>query len=260
MWFINIQNNIIKGNLASLNQFSAGIFSDSNVIVRGNEIYGGVSNYVTYGIMNGFNSTPLIYNNIIHSGKATEGKDGWGTIGIYIDNADSIIQNNYIIGEEILWDTGVCREIGIFINNSYNTIIENNIILTKASVTEAKRIGISSTTNIASLCLKNNNIIDCPTALYEFLNDSPITDITKLNECTFASGNISLDPIFADKERGNYHLTASSPVEVRQGGLDLSAQFADDKDGNTRTTMVTGSPTNEGAAGWSMGAYECDEN
>lgn len=53
-------------------------------------------------------------------------------------------------------------------------------------------------------------------------------------------------------------------MEARQGGLDGAAEgwgFSVDMDGNTRTNLTEGpddSPVNDGAAGWSMGAYEFD--
>lgn len=52
------------------------------------------------------------------------------------------------------------------------------------------------------------------------------------------------------------HLKASSPCDVREGGLDLSALFTTDRDGATRTASLTCGPANSGAQGWSIGAYE----
>ncbi len=45
-------------------------------------------------------------------------------------------------------------------------------------------------------------------------------------------------------------LTASSAVVLREGGVDLSADFDIDTNGNTRSTGVTN------GADWSFGAYE----
>jgi len=56
----------------------------------------------------------------------------------------------------------------------------------------------------------------------------------------------SLDDDIDTMGDNDWRLTASSPTEVTQGGLDLSAEFTTDKDGVTRT------------APWSIGAYEQD--
>ena len=48
----------------------------------------------------------------------------------------------------------------------------------------------------------------------------------------------------------DWHLTASSPFDVRTRARDLSSEFSTDKDGNTRT--------GNGMILWSMGAYERD--
>lgn len=56
----------------------------------------------------------------------------------------------------------------------------------------------------------------------------------------------------------DWRLTADAPLNVRGGGLDLSGDFTDDMDGAARTTSTPTGMTNDGAAGWSMGAYEED--
>jgi hypothetical protein len=52
----------------------------------------------------------------------------------------------------------------------------------------------------------------------------------------------------------DYHLQASSPIDVREGGLDFSGSIATDKDGVARTAVKNGAPANVGAAGMSIGA------
>ena len=73
------------------------------------------------------------------------------------------------------------------------------------------------------------------------------------------SGNISVDPAFLDKAGGDWHLTASSPLSVSEGGLDLSADagFPEDSGGNKidKDAVVR---TGDGTDGWSIGAYEYD--
>ena len=55
------------------------------------------------------------------------------------------------------------------------------------------------------------------------------------------------------------HLTLSSPANVYESGMDLSAEFTTDKESNARTAVLNNWPTNNSAAGWSMGAYELDQ-
>jgi hypothetical protein len=77
-----------------------------------------------------------------------------------------------------------------------------------------------------------------------------------------ASGNVSVDPVFADidgadndintMDDNDWHLSAGSPVGVKTGGLNGLDQnpawtFTTDKDGVTRP--ASGNP-------WSIGAYE----
>jgi len=156
------------------------------------------------------------------------------------------------------------------INSSSNSIISNNTIVVASSddpATPTTGIGISSSTlppviqnNIIALTagtciagsfdtsepvsLKHNDLTGCAT-LYadDTVRITNIDDLNALSD-TDASGNVSIPPNLDSTQ--DYHLTGASPVEVTQGGLDLSVDFSTDRAGNTRTVP------------WSMGAYEYD--
>ena len=101
--------------------------------------------------------------------------------------------------------------------------------------------------------VRNNDLFDCPTALYYDEGTTAITSIATVNALgdTTASGNVSADPLFEDQAGGDWHFTVSTLATVDEGGLngidDGGWGFTDDKDGDPRPG--TGSA-------WSMGAYE----
>ena len=74
--------------------------------------------------------------------------------------------------------------------------------------------------------------------------------IAEVNGLPGASGNVFADPMMADPSMGDFHLTASTPATIRNGGLSGTGQpwssGPEDRDGNART------------APWSMGAFERD--
>lgn len=71
-------------------------------------------------------------------------------------------------------------------------------------------------------------------------------------------GNVQGDPSFVDRPSGDLHLQASSPLDVRGGGVNLSSTITTDMESVGRTTSTPTGMTNAGATGWSMGAYEKD--
>ena len=74
--------------------------------------------------------------------------------------------------------------------------------------------------------------------------ESECTTIGELNLLLFALDNVDDDPDI--NWNGDLDFNVSSPIEVTDGGLDLSLYFTTDITGNTRTVS------------WSMGAYEKD--
>ncbi|MFH1829757.1 MAG: right-handed parallel beta-helix repeat-containing protein [Pseudomonadota bacterium] len=205
------------------------------------------------GITNVESSSPMIYNNIIDAGIGTNQSSG-----ITATKSSPKIYNNTI-------DGGLANEsYGIRIFDDGHPHIINNIIFTSGG---AKRYGIyeyASSSDPAEL--KNNDVFDCPTALYyddesgkglkwfgpcivccpSFSSSPPLpcNDVLTTPGGANNVGNFSMDPKFEGPD--DWHLSATSPKEVTKGGLDLSAEFNTDKDGDPRTPP------------WSIGAYEYD--
>ena len=136
---------------------------------------------------------------------------------------------------------------------SANAVIENNLIFTESGNI---RIGISQgDLSSPPASLKNNDIFDCNDSLYLDVDGAvDCDDAAAVNGLgAFSSGNIettgtALDAVFITPSPPNYdwQLEATSPIEIRQGGLNLGTYFTADKNGTPRT------------APWSMGAYEKD--
>jgi hypothetical protein len=239
-----IQNNIIRGGTKS---FSSGIYNTrSEPLIIDNLIDGG-SGSVVVGIHNTDSSIAIIRNNIIFGGTGTISPL---TYGIIVENSQSSIQNNTIDGgfSEPL-SGGKSYGIQIFFASP---TIENNIIFTSDG---NERYGIFELGSSSfPISLKNNDIYDCPDALYVQNTLTNITNISGVNFLIFANGNISQDPLFMDRDGpdnnkatmddNDWHLTNSSPV--KNVGINLSGIFTTDRDGITRTVP------------WSIGAYEKD--
>lgn len=260
-----IENNpLIAGSTVTFNSYGVSTGSSNSAQVIGNVIYGGDAGNRSYGVKNAstsitllgntidggtgttwsygvFNSSssPQIRNNTIYGGTTA----GTST-GIYIapTNSAPTIQNNTIDG-----GSGGGASQGIRIFNTLPGAIENNIISTSGGTNRYCVEEGNDTSDPASL--RNNDLWDCPTALYR---DEGATNLTTdilvngLGDIT-SSGNIAnIDPAFVNRAGGDWHLKAATPSTVRQGGLDLSAFFTKDKDDVART------------ASWSMGAYEHD--
>jgi Bacterial Ig-like domain len=238
-----IRNNTVDGG--SGGTISSGVLNiASSPRIQNNTIDGGNSGTDSYGIYNA-NSSPGILNNTINGGAGIQ-----SSVGVLNDSASSsTIQNNTIDG-----GSGTVSSYGIADTDSSPATIQNNIVFNSGSGTT---VCINESDN-GTDTIQNNDLFDCGDYLYvNAISSQAFTDINDLNTMqTQASGNISMSPSFADidgpdnnittMDDNNWHLTASSPTQVTQGGLDLSSDFTDDKDGATRTDP------------WSMGAYEQD--
>ena len=238
-----IRENDINGGTG---EDTTAIYCISSVaLVMSNSIYGGNCRTSATGISNEAGSDSIIRNNTINAGTA------YSTSGIRNKGSSPLIQNNTIHGGGASVLTDSIAE-GIWNYNSSNPVIENNIIFTE---TGDNRYGISQG-DIASApdSLENNDIFDCPDALYIDLDGmNYYMTAAEVNGLSFASGNIDttgtlLDDLFITPggSAPDWHLETTAPVGVRQGGIDLSSSFTDDRDGSTRSVP------------WSMGAYEKD--
>jgi uncharacterized repeat protein (TIGR02543 family) len=226
-----ILNNTISGGVANYDSY--GISNSCDSTIKNNIIDGGSAGFSTYGVKNTSGCAPTIQNNTI------DGGNGDDSYGINNFNSSPILQNNTI-------DGGSGSDFSYGLSNMFggSSIIQNNIIFT--SVT-ANGYGIYEDDASDPTILQNNDIFACPTALYYDEGTTDITDIANVNsltDITTIGDNVSEDPLFVDQAGGDWHLTSSTSTNITEGGLDLSGEFTDDLDENTRTVP------------WSIGAYE----
>ncbi|MBN1836661.1 MAG: right-handed parallel beta-helix repeat-containing protein [Spirochaetales bacterium] len=256
-----IRGNYVYGGDNAADQ-NIGLELRSSSVVEGNIISGGVGAQHLHGI--GCFGTSKIRNNLIFAGTAPRMSAG---IYAYGAGANPEVVNNTICGGIDGAGSDCIRLL-----SGAQAAIKNNILFTTAV---GSRSGIKENDDTCDpvACL-NNDIFDCP-VLYRdrdgaVSNLTDIADVNALSDIT-SGGNVSIDLIgpvdyFLDVDGpdddittmldNDWRLTDDCPVEVRGGGLDLSADFSEDITGAARTS---GSPTgmsNDGAAGWSMGAYE----
>jgi len=151
-----ISNCTIDGGTAST---TYGIFNSSAApVITQNTILGGGGSSSSAGIYNADNAAPIITNNLI------DGRGNGITMGIANDNSSPRIQNNTIDGGD-----GAIISAGIFIGSSAPTgslpTIENNIIFTSGAGANRRCIheGVASSDAVS---LRNNDLFDCPQALY----------------------------------------------------------------------------------------------
>jgi len=257
-----IKNNTIDGGNGRNRTY--GIFNTfSSPIIQNNTIDGGNGGDQSYGIYNNSDSTPNIQNNTIDGGNG-----GNFSSGIFNNSSSPIIQNNTIYGgnggrfsfcifngfsspsiknNTIDGGSGGNVSSGIF-NASSSPAIQNNIIMTSGNGSTRTCINEDDNNSVPT-SIQNNDLFDCPTALYVDFIDGNLLTIGEINNLTDSDGNVTIDPGFVDRDGGDWRLTSTSPTEVTQGGLDLSTNpkpFSTDKDGFTRTVP------------WSIGAYELD--
>lgn len=238
--------------------------SNSTTTITGNTIHGNgnSSTNLSKGIATTSTGSTLIANNLIYGGN---GNDAQGVNPASASVVTAKIYNNTIIAGT---RTAQTYATAIVASGSSTPDIQNNILYVSTG-TNKYCIGELATTADPSV-IKNNNFYGCSTAfLYDEASTNK-TDITTMEavDSTNYKGNVNLDPTFVDLDGSdndistisdnNLKLQSGTGVNVRQGGLDLSSTFTTDFSGTTRTTTTGGSPTNTGAAGWSMGAYEQD--
>jgi hypothetical protein len=256
---VQISDNFIHGGAGEM---SWGICDggSSTLIIIGNTVYGG-SGQQSIAIFT-YNSFMLtVENNALHAG------GGANANGVSI-SSPGIIRNNTICGGV----NGSGYVYGINIGQTTaNIIIENNIIFTAGGL---GRRGIYAYTSEGAsggipYSLRNNDIWNCPTALYYDHNTSTsFTTISAMEtnltgQSVPASGNVSVDPLFVDidgpdnilatMEDNNWSLQSGSTVKASGLNGRKSTEnwdFSTDILGNPRT------PVDNTTTGWSIGAYE----
>jgi hypothetical protein len=233
--------------------------------ISGNNIHGGIaSGSLSFGIRNRdtvSGSSPKIWNNTIFGGEGANFTYGIGCYNI----GTALIYNNTIDG-----GVGSTGAYGIYMSyeipHSYASTpdIRNNIIYTSSTLaTSGYCVFEGNPSSIHAAAVRYNDFWDAnpggPT--YILYRDSEgetydSSEMNLLNGKSWADGNVSLNPGFADRDGADdnlsdivdndWHLTSDSHSTIRTGGESRSGYFTTDKDGNDRT------------GGWSMGAYEID--
>jgi hypothetical protein len=261
-----VRRNIIRGGTASGRSGGILLISE-NAVIEGNTISAGQSNtWGSYGVhivtVDVFN----LRNNLISGGQT--GGTG-GASGVFCDASNGRIFNNTIAG-------GIGgRAPGIAMINGSAPSIENNIIFALSS-SEGFCVYEEDTNTDFAASIRNNALWDNSgsTILYRTWDGQNLDNLAVIEVLSHASGNWDEDPDFVDIdgvdgdittiEDNDWHLTADSPAETRQGGRDGAARawgYSTDKDDATRTNLTQGpddNPANLDAEGWSMGAYEQD--
>lgn len=252
-----IENNTIKmGYGANIRGISN--IDNSTTVISGNTITGGSSSDDLYGIfcsqcgtdftitenyIDGGSATNMavgielyqtvadVFNNIIIAGTGDEG------FGIRRPSGQTLIYNNYING-------GDCNtSYGIYLWGSTQPFIINNIIET---IDGSARYGIYEDYSGSNPHeVMNNNIYNCPTALYYDIDDAiNLTTISAMEadivaEGEIASGNIT-ETLVLD---GDYRYTEDlGTVGFDTAGYDLSGIVDYDYDGENRTNPYSIGP------------------
>jgi|GEM_PF-1150326 len=234
-----IEYNTIRGGTNSQpSSYSIGILNSiasSATVIRNNDISGGLNADYSNGIIGG-DSIGEIYNNVI---RGNEESGGSSSYGINVSGGTS----GFIANNTISSGKGSVTEVAVWLSSGGVPAIENNILLTPKSGQADTYCVLEDNSDSDPSSLRNNDFFGCAT-LYSDEGSNNITDIANVNSLadTTSSGNIHADPAVVNMESGNFQLSAYSGA-VSAGGLDLSANFTIDKDGNDRV------------APWSIGAY-----
>lgn len=267
------KNDLYGGDGDAASEFSAGVqFAKStqpsppvnSPILSYNRIDGGAG-FDSYGIFDSETESSCIYNNTIFGGTGNR-----NTYALYIFDSSPKVYNNTLDGGYPATVTGSVNCIYIFGFTSSSPFIDNNIMVVERltlSIIENGIFEFNATSTPASL--KNNDFYNCRNALYRDHDGTLITNIANVNAFAFAQGNVNLDPVFQlpisvsiSWFQADHRLTSGSPVNITQGGIDGNLSgwpFSDDLNEISRTNLTEGpndNPTNTGAAGWSIGAYE----
>jgi hypothetical protein len=181
----------------------------TTVDVSGNDVWGTGFSAIEAAEATGM----LIYNNVVHDLGSTNGNDCWGVcdaIHVYT-GVNTFIANNTIYNITNSGRPGIDTVLPAIamIGGSSGTTVQNNIIYG----------GTNNTISASDGGTISNNRCD--------------------SGCTTAA-----NPQFTNAAGGNFHLTASSPTTITQGGVPLASSFTTDKDG-----VAWGST-------WGMGAYK----
>jgi hypothetical protein len=232
-------------------QGSAGVFvgADAAPVFEQNRISGGASDNDSVGVYVTSGASPLLRNNLIHGGSGVTSSQG-----VFVSvGATAMIHANTIY-------SGVTPDFseGIRLQEATASIV-NNIIFANSGTLSAYGIREEGAADLLEVL--NNNI--SASVAYQDAGGASHTDVLDM-EAALASRSIpaadnhgypiepelidadGADANIATMSDNHWELAASAPVDVREGGLDMSSDFAVDFRGAQRTVP------------WSIGAYEVD--
>jgi hypothetical protein len=180
-------------------------------------------------------SAAVIRNNVIfHQG------GGANFRGILCNNAAGVlIQNNTIHGGE--------GSDGCLIYSAFSQcLLENNILV---AAPQAACGFYEADTSSLPLGVRSNDFYNCDPLYRGADGPTSCASVTAMEayltaRSVPAADNREEDPVFVDAAAHDYHLAGTSPLGDK--GLNLSAFFSADRDGEPRTPP------------WSIGAYELD--
>jgi parallel beta-helix repeat protein len=219
--------------------WSTGIYvSDAAPEIVANTIQGGKASGTACGVYCSGSSNPVLRNNVIQGGSGTT------TVGVMlVDATRARVQSNTVFAGN---GSSVSTAIS---NQAAGSYLVNNILT--ADPAAATTCGIETAASCSESGVFNNDFHDTQ-SLYTY-NGGAFTAPGVAEMESFlagqgepSGGNVEMDPMFANPQGGDWHLTASTPPEVADGAADLSAEFTTDLDGKARTVP------------WSIGAYERD--
>lgn len=242
-----IKNNLIGSNAMYVNPplyagsawGAVSLYLCQDFIIEGNLIRQNAAS-VGAGICGQATSGGIIVNNIIASNTAVDAGTGQGGMGggIYWEvplssTADSSIVNNTIVmnsaSNPFLGERGGGMAVMLY-SNANKMAVANNIVAFNTSGIHALAY--------PPYTLKNNDVLNSPGPNYN--NVSP------------GIGDISLDPGFADKASGDFHLAAISPCIDSGSNASVPAWVTTDIENNARIADGDG----DGTAVVDIGAFE----
>lgn len=190
-----VVNNVITGNHAV---FGAGVYcapssapSITNNVISGNKAVrfgGGIFSYT---------ASPNIVNNRIEANEASSAGGG-----IFCDRDTPRITNN------VIWKNKAKSGGGISCDRSFCTIINNTITKNEAAY------GGGIFFEGGAVRIVNNILWENADDLYSgWISPSSRPDHSNIKDGDFrgVNGNISTDPLFADRESGDFSLKSDSP-------------------------------------------------
>jgi len=245
---------------------SAGTYTDNVSIPAGVALYGGFASTETRLTERNWSVNPTIVDgggsDTITSHSHGQVLDGLvivnGDSGIYVDGGtvamnNCILKNNGFAGALVEYGTLKAVNCVIIRNELFGialsdaTATVSNCTISGNVVGVSKQAGVCSVTNCIiidnesgisgdgdAIRISHNNVHGNTTANYEDITDP-----------TGTIGNISVDPLFVDRDNGDYHLQSGSPC-IDTGDDSVVTAGQTDMDGKPR---ISGAHVD-------MGAYE----